>query len=496
MSRTGTKRLTSLPPLFGGGIGLSLALGGLLPLGLSRPTGAQSLAGAQALAGADSLAAADLNLAASPSGGAVSSPAGSGSGLAAGSPAFSPTTTLRFNVNTALGGLGYGGSAVEEGANRALGLPLLNALSFNHDSRLTLDTSFSGQDLLRLRLRAGNFSPSGFFSNAPTPLTRLDFAFEEPVCGANAPLCGRDVVSVNRAYLELPVADGLRVSLGARVMQVDLLPVWPSAYSASPILELFQRAGAAGAYGRRVGAGLGLAWQPRGRWRGLSIAYAAVAPQGGNGSPQEGGLFTGVGGQTNTLQLAYTRSSWTLAATYTVSGQGALLRGTPLASQLAAQAAEGTLQSWGLAGSWQPARGGWIPSISVGWGLDQFAFARLPVPGLTGATSRSWSVGLQWSDVFGAGNNLMLALGAPAQVTALAGLEGQALDDGALALELAGQIRLSDGISLTPALFWLPRPRGAMAGTTSVSEALLAAPGAAQPSLSVWGALLRTTLRF
>jgi hypothetical protein len=385
---------------------------------------------------------------------------------------------------------------VEEGANRALGLPLLNGLSFNHDTRLTLDTSFSGQDLLRLRLRAGNFGPSGFFSNPPTPLTRLDFAFEEPVCGGSASLCGRDVVSVNRAYLELPIGHGLRLSFGPRVMQVDLLPVWPSAYSAAPILELFQRAGAAGAYSRRVGAGLGLAWQPRGRWRGLSLAYAAVAPQGGNGSPEEGGLFTGKGGQTNTLQLAYSRSSWALTATYSVSGQGALLRGTPLVSQLAAQAEEGTLQSWGLAGSWQPARGGWIPSISVGWGLDQFAFARLPLPGLTGATSSSWSVGLQWSDVFGAGNNLMLALGGPAQATALAGLERAAPDDGALALELAGQIRLSDAISLTPALFWLPRPRGAMAGTTRLSEALLAAPGAAQPSLSVWGALLRTTLRF
>jgi hypothetical protein len=115
----------------------------------------------------------------------------------------------------------------------------------------------------------------------------------------------------------------------------------------------------------------------------------------------------------------------------------------------------------------------------------------------------SWSLGLQWSDVFGAGNNVMLALGAPAQVTALWGLAEPAPDDGALALELAGQIRVSDNLSLSPALFWLPRPRGAMAGTLSVSEALLPgpgaslpAPGAAAPSLSVWGVVLRSTLRF
>ncbi|MFM8277007.1 MAG: hypothetical protein ACKN89_08485 [Cyanobium sp.] len=411
-------------------------------------------------------------------------------------PAFSPTTRLRIELNGALGGLGYGGSAVDVEANQALGLPLLNAVSLNHDTRLTLDTSFSGQDLLRVRLRAGNFGGSGFFSNPPTPLTRLDFAFEEPACTATARFCGRDVITVNRAFLQLPLGADLRLSLGPRLMQVDLLPVWPSAYTASPILELFQRAGAVGAYSRRVGAGFGLAWQPQGNLRGLSLAYAAVAPQADNGSPQQGGLFTGVGGQTNTLQLAYSRSSWTLAATYTSTARGALLRGTPLASQLAAQADAGALQSWGLAGSWQPARGGWIPAISIGWGQDHAAFARLPVPGLSGVTTSSWSVGLQWSNVFGAGNNVMLALGAPAQVTALRGLEAPGLDDGAFAFELAARIRVSDSLSLTPALFWLPRPRGAMTGTTSLSEALLAAPETAVPSLSVCGVVLRSTVRF
>ena len=482
-------------------------LGGLASLWWGHPAAALPLAanalpvGSPAPSSSTSPAGAKLPSDPSPS------PTDSPTGLPAETPAFSPTTTLRLNVNAALGGLGYGGSAVDGAANQALGLPLLNAVSFNHDTRLTLDTSFSGQDLLRLRLRAGNYGGSGFFSNPPTPLTRLDFAFEEPACTATAPVCGRDALTVNRAFLQLPLGADLRLSLGPRVMQVDLLPVWPSAYTASPILELFQRAGAAGAYGRRVGGGIGLAWQPRGRWRGLSLAYAAVAPEGDNGSPQRGGLFTGVGGQTTTFQLAYTRASWNLTATYSNTAQAALLRGTPLASQLAAQASDGALQSWGLAGYWQPSRGGWIPSISVGWGQDSFGFARWPglagVRGLTGVITSSWSLGLQWSDVFGAGNNVMLALGAPAQVTALWGLAEPAPDDGALALELAGQISVSDNLSLSPALFWLPRPRGAMAGTLSVSEALLPgpgaslpAPGAAAPSLSVWGVVLRSTLRF
>ena len=393
--------------------------------------------------------------------------------------AFAPTTIVRVNVNAVLGALRYDGSAVDVGANTAAGFPLLNALSVNHDARLTIDTSFTGQDLFRVRLRSGNFAPSGFFSNSPTPLTRLDFAFEEPLCRAGDATCSRNLVSVNRAYLQIPLGTEIRLTAGSRVMQLDLLPVWPSLANDSPILEMFQRAGAPGAYSRRVGSGFGAWWQPTGRLRGLSIAYGAVAPQANNGSPAEGGLFTAAGGQTNTVQVAYTRPTWNLTAAYTRNGQRALLRGTPLASQLAADSRDGAIHSWSLAGYWQPANAGWIPSISAGWGLDRFAFATTPVAGLSGVRTTSWSVGLNWSDVLSSGNSVTLAVGAPAHVIHLEGVE--AVDDSGVALEASSLIPISDTFSLTPAVFWLSRPRGAVGSIAS---------------LGVWGGLVRATLRF
>lgn len=411
--------------------------------------------------------------------------------------AFSPTTNVRLNVNTAMGALSYDGSALEREANTALGFPLLNALSVNTDTRLTIDTSFTGQDLFRLRLRSGSFGPSGFFSNPPTPLTRLDFAFEEPLCPPAGDGCARNLVTVNRLYVQVPLGSEIRLTLGSRLMQRDLLPVWPSVYEDSPILELFQRAGAAGAYSRRVGSGFGAWWQPEGSLNGLSMAYAAVAPRGAEGSPSEGGLYTAAGGQTNTLQVAFTQPSWTLAAAYTRNGQRALLRGTPLASQLAAESRHGGIDSWSLAGYWQPLQAGWIPAISAGWGIDHYAFASLPVAGLKGVRTTSWSVGLSWSDALGTGNSVSLAVGAPAHVIRLEGLDDSSVDDSGLAFELATAISLSDTFSLTPAVFWLTRPRGAMAGTTSLQQVLLpSGDGADDPTLAVWGALLRGTLRF
>ena len=407
--------------------------------------------------------------------------------------AFTPTTTVRVNVNAVMGGLRYNGSAVDGGANTAAGFPLLNALTVNHDARLTIDTSFTGQDLFRVRLRSGNFGPSGFFSNSPTPLTRLDFAFEEPLCRADVATCSRNLVTVNRAYFQIPMGSEIRLTAGSRLAQLDLLPVWPSLTNDSPILELFQRAGAAGAYSRRVGSGFGAWWQPTGRLRGLSIAYAAVAPQANNGSPGEGGLFTAAGGQTNTVQVAYTRPTWNFTAAYTRNGQHALLRGTPLASQLAADSRDGALHSCSLAGYWRPSDAGWIPSISAGWGWDRFAFATTPVAGLSGVRTTSWSVGLNWSDVLSSGNSVTLAVGAPAHVSRLEGVAG--VDDSGLALEASSLIPISDIFSLTPAVFWLSRPRGAMGGTASLNEALR--PGREAPAtLGVWGGLVRASLRF
>jgi hypothetical protein len=71
-----------------------------------------------------------------------------------------------------------------------------------------------------------------------------------------------------------------------------------------------------------------------------------------------------------------------------------------------------------------------------------------------------------------------------------------AIDDSGLAFELATLIRLSDTFSLTPAVFWLSRPRGAMAGTASLREVVGATPSESGLGLSVWGALVRATFRY
>ena len=216
---------------------------------------------------------------------------------------------------------------------------------------------------------------------------------------------------------------------------------------------------------------------------------------GGNG--QGSGLFSGSSSQTSTVQLALSRPQWNITGAYSLSGPQVRLRGTPLASQLAAGGRDGSLGSWSLAGYWQPRRSGWLPSISAGWGQDTFGFGSPAVAGLSGVRSRSWYSGLVWSDVLGVGNSLGLAVGSPAHVIAIQTPSQSSLDDRGLAVEIYYRIQLSDELWVTPALFWLSRPRGALSGSADLSQALLfPAASGGDASLGVWAGLIRTTLRF
>jgi hypothetical protein len=67
---------------------------------------------------------------------------------------FSTTTKLSGLATFVLGANSFSGSASDQvrAAQAAFG-----ATTFNYDVLLNLDTSFSGKDLLRTRLRGGNF---------------------------------------------------------------------------------------------------------------------------------------------------------------------------------------------------------------------------------------------------------------------------------------------------------------------------------------------------
>ncbi len=418
---------------------------------------------------------------------------------------FAPISSLRGDVRWWIGSVGYGGNQIEAGANRYAGRPLRDGFVFNQDIRLTLATSFDGADLLRLRLRSGNggFSP---FRDSVAPSLRVSGL--SPGGCETGRFCRNDLLSLDKLYYQRPIGASWRISVGSRVNQKDMIGLWPSLFDDNELmLSLFGKAGAPGAYSDLKGAGVGLIWKRasgRDRPAGPVLSAVYVASAADDGDPSRGGIASGGGLAAATLQLGWLGAGWAVAGAYTRNQAGALDSGgmTPLARQSWPQPIPGqggAVDSWGLSGFWQPSHRGWMPALNLGWGLNRNRYARSGpnrAAPLLAAESQSWMVGLNWFDVLSADSELGVAIGAPVFVTAFRNPDGErGAADGSLLMEAWYRYQATDWLTISPGLFWLPRPRGQLsaAGTRWDTTPLPFGRGA---SFSALGALLKLRFRF
>jgi hypothetical protein len=316
---------------------------------------------------------------------------------------FSTTTKLNGIATMTLGGAGGTGYG--------------DKVTSNYDVRLNFDTSFTGDDLLRTTLRAGNFGNS-VFGGAGNGLALMEVAFQED--------SGPNSVGINRLFYQFPVGESLKITFGARVRQDDMLAIWPSVYPSDSILDLFTYAGAPNTYPLTLGAGAGVSWTNDGF--SLSALYVS---RGDAASDSQVGLGRG---ETATIQAGYSGENWgaALAYTYTTSGNANTFQ------QVAFGGLEGNSNNIGLSGYWQPAESGWMPSISGGVGWADFQ-----------RDAWNWYAGLQWSDMGMAGNDLGFAVGSNGYTA------GGADHSSGVGLELWYKFQVTDNISVTPAFFWV-----------------------------------------
>ena len=329
---------------------------------------------------------------------------------------FSTTTKLKGEATFVLGGVP--GLETNDGGN-------VGNTAFNYDLRLNFDTSFTGKDLLRTRLRSGNFSSDPFGSSSS--LFKLDKAESTD-----------NSVNIDRLYYQFPVSKGVTLTAGPLVRNTEMAWV-PSAYK-SEILDFFAVAGAPGVYNKATGAGVGAKYVGK---NGIVAGLNYVAQ---NGDDSETGVFDSDGALNFLAQVGYKASNWGVGAGYRYGSEGTRPR-----SYNGLLGANGALvdgqesNAIALNAYWQPSESGFIPSISAGYGYNF-------VSGTTGATdatdSDSWFVGLQWQDAFVAGNAAGIAVGqAPSAETA-------GVSDATM-LEFFYKFQVTDNISITPALFYV-----------------------------------------
>jgi hypothetical protein len=333
---------------------------------------------------------------------------------------FSTTTKLKGEATFVLGGVP--GLETNAGGN-------VGNTAFNYDVRLNFDTSFTGRDLLRTRLRSANFSSDPFGSSSS--LFKLDKA-------DNTTASTGDNVVLDRLYYQFPVSDSVTITAGPKVRNTEMAWV-PSVYK-SEILDFFQVAGAPGVYNKATGAGVGAQYVGK---NGFVAGLNYVAE---NGEDSSTGVFNSDGALNFIAQLGYKGSNWGVGAGYRYGSEGTRPRtfnGLLGASGALVDGQDSNAVS--INAYWQPLQSGWVPSISAGYGYN---FVSGTVGSTDATNSDSWFVGLQWADAFVAGNTAGIAVGqAPSAETA-------GVSDATM-LEFFYKFQVTDNISITPALFYV-----------------------------------------
>jgi len=344
---------------------------------------------------------------------------------------FSTTTKLKGEATFVLGGV--------DGARLANSSNVGNT-AFNYDLRLSFDTSFTGKDLLKTRLRSGNFSSQPFGSSSSL------FKLDKAETYANT-------MTLDRLYYSFPgLIKGMTLTAGAQVRNTEMAWV-PSAYK-SDILDFFQVAGAPGVYNKATGSGFGAQWvQPTKKGKGGFVAGINYVAQNGNDSTK--GQFDEDGSLNTLAQVGYRTPQLGVAFGYRYGTEGTRVRNfNAIGGGSGALAANQTSNGYAFNAYWQPKKSGIIPSVSGAYGWNTVSLSNnSQTP--TGATdSQTWFAGLQWADVFAKGNAAGFAIGAPGNAASLKD------DQKAIMWEAFYRYKVSDNISVTPAVFYVSNNQG------------------------------------
>jgi hypothetical protein len=343
---------------------------------------------------------------------------------------FSTTTKLKGEATFVLGGV--------EGARLSNNSNVGNT-AFNYDLRLSFDTSFTGKDLLKTRLRTGNFSSQPFGSSSSL------FKLDKAESFSNA-------VQLDRLYYSFPgLTKGVTLTAGALVRNTEM--AWlPTAYK-SDILDFFAVAGAPGVYNKATGSGFGAQWVQPGKKGGIVASLNYVAQ---NGSDSSKGEFDASGALNTLAQIGYRAPQYGIAFGYRNGTEGTRVRTfNALAGGSGNLAAGQTSNSYAINAYWQPKKSGIVPSISGAYGWNDVSKNAAGQATPTGATnSQTWFAGLQWSDVFAKGNSAGFAIGAPGNAASLADSQK------AIMWETFYRYKVSDNISITPSIFYVSNNQG------------------------------------
>jgi len=345
--------------------------------------------------------------------------------------AFSDTTTLDGKAVFALMGTDH--SLVKTDGT--------DSLASAYQYTMNLNSSFTGDDNLYVRLRSGN--STGNFVNKEFG-TYLSMGNEYT-----------DLLKVDKIWYTFPVGDNNTVWVGPKIENYYMHGTTPSIYK--PVTKQFTLGGNGDAYGASTDSGFGWAYKAE---NGFAVSSNVVSKQNGTSN----GLFTNQSKQSWATQAGYTTDQWSVSAIINQKYNG-WTDGYYESAQHTPSTGVTNFTAIGLRGWWRPTETGTaMPSISLGYDTTDHDGA----PEASN-NSTAWFAGLTWQDMFQADDRIGIAFGQPTMN------EDEAVEP--FAYEAYYEFKVNDSVTVTPTIFGGTNRNGA-------------------DGADVFGTVLQTTFKF
>ena len=350
---------------------------------------------------------------------------------------FSETTTLDGKAIFAIGGIS-GADSLDKGEQ-------VNA---SYVYQMNLNTSFSGDDNLYVRLKTGD-GWEGVWDHKPGT-----YHIDTKDNG--------DALNVDKIWYTFPLGEKFTATVGPKIENYYMLAATPSVYKPG-VLKGFKLGGHGAAFGASTSTGAGLKYLADNGF-GVSTTFNSKQAAGA------GGLFTDEDQSKVNTQVAYTKDNYHVSATYSIQkGWNSWSYYATEAMHDGAGETDVKASGYALRAWWRPDETGTaVPSVSVGYDIIDFGDTRA-----NGVEAGSgYMVGLNWADMFQADDKIGLAIGQPMKATSG---EDDPVDP--FMWEAYYSFKPNDSIELRPGVF----------GTTDVSS---------DTDQDLFGAVLTTTFKF
>jgi hypothetical protein len=295
---------------------------------------------------------------------------------------------------------------------------------FAYSYRMNLNTSFTGDDNMYIRILSGNHGQWMKDSNDGGYLTSVGK--------------GNDL-QVDKIWYSFPLGENNTVWVGPKIENYYMHGTAPSIYK--PITKQFSLGGNGEAYGASTDTGAG--WAYKGD-NGFAISSNIGTKSKTTTSGTDTGLLTDESKTSWANQIGITKDQWSVSAMVNLKYND---WGDSYFSTATGDDRNENSTNYGLRAWWRPVDSGTAtPEVSVGYDysvLDGYD---------TNDTTDAFFVGLTWLDTFNADDRLGVAFGQP-QMRENTGAEP-------FMYEVYYGFKVNDSVTVTPAIFGATNANG------------------------------------